>query len=82
MARTLAELCRKEPAVKEILEAIDPAMAGFDISQPEGRQTAREAVTTSLKIVDALDQLDWQMASRMSDGPVLAVDQFHPWGPG
>jgi hypothetical protein len=77
--QTLAELCRKEPAVKEILEAIDRAMAGFDISQPEGRQTAREAVTTSLKIVDALDQLDWQMARRMSDGPVLAVDQLHPW---
>lgn len=78
-SETLAVLRRGESAVKAILQRLDPALADFDINHPDGRKAARDAVATSLEIVDTLNRLDWQMASRSSDGPVMAADQLHPW---
>jgi uncharacterized protein (TIGR02391 family) len=77
--QALAELHRKEEPVKDILGHLGPELADFDIDQPDGRRAARDAVTTGLDIIDGLNHLDWQMASRMSEGPVMAADQLHPW---
>ena len=71
-----AELRRKEPTVKKILEALDPDLARYNLDDIAGETLARDAVDRGLGIL--ADQDEWA-ANLAPEGPVLPADQMHPW---
>jgi hypothetical protein len=74
-----AELRRKEPETKQILEVLGDDLADFDFDDADGLSEAREALVKGLAIFDGFDEIEKEMSSRTSEAPVLAADQFHPW---
>lgn len=71
-----AELRRREPGVKKVLERLDPKLAEFDLDKQGGDFDALCNAQRGLGILDAMD--DWAV-HLAPDAPTLPADQFHPW---
>jgi Protein of unknown function (Hypoth_ymh) len=75
-----ASLRRQEPAVREILSAVDERLLDYignlELRLSGGAVKLRDAAQRGLGILDGMDEWDEKLAP---DGPVLPADRFHPW---
>jgi len=73
----LAELRRREYAVKQILKSLDPRLATFEVD--EGYAPEFEAMGQAERGLGVLADRE-EVASRlMPESPVMPVNRLHPW---